>query len=199
MARLRRDDRAAAIRVRIYGQRTLAGEQEVFLERKIHREAWTGEQSCKVQRQTQNSQDRFWQGSIERTYKGLAANTDAWQVHDLASFWPTCRLWLHNQGNPQSKSLLKAKEKHSNSKTGLQPLTERRRSASHIIPEIHVNGTSVETLVCRRGVLLSRGSLCLCFQGTLFLPAWTLSHRVMNLWLLCSQTSHKKTRWALHI
>lgn len=48
MTRLRRDDRAAATRIRFYGERSEQGTQELFLERKIHREPWTGEQSCKV-------------------------------------------------------------------------------------------------------------------------------------------------------
>ena len=49
MGRLRRDDKATAIRVRFYGQRRRTGDQQLFLERKTHREKWTGEKSCKVQ------------------------------------------------------------------------------------------------------------------------------------------------------
>ena len=48
MSRLRRDDKAAAVRIRFYGTRSRSGGQEVFLERKTHREPWTGERSCKV-------------------------------------------------------------------------------------------------------------------------------------------------------
>lgn len=48
MSRLRRDDKATAIRIRFYGERSTSGSQEVYLERKVHREAWTGERSCKV-------------------------------------------------------------------------------------------------------------------------------------------------------
>ena len=48
VSRLQREDRAAATRIRFYGQRSRSGSQEVFLERKVHREPWTGEQSCKV-------------------------------------------------------------------------------------------------------------------------------------------------------
>ena len=48
VSRLQREDRAAATRIRFYGHRSRSGSQEVFLERKVHREPWTGEQSCKV-------------------------------------------------------------------------------------------------------------------------------------------------------
>ena len=48
VSRLQREDRAAATRIRFYGHRSRSSSQEVFLERKVHREPWTGEQSCKV-------------------------------------------------------------------------------------------------------------------------------------------------------
>lgn len=47
-SRLRRDDRATAIRVRFYGERSRSELQSLYLERKTHREGWTGEKSCKV-------------------------------------------------------------------------------------------------------------------------------------------------------
>ena len=60
MTRLRRDDRATAIRVRFYGERAKSGEQQLYLERKTHRENWTGEKSCKVSSWTsKSSQDYF--------------------------------------------------------------------------------------------------------------------------------------------
>lgn len=48
LSRLRRDDRASVIRVRWYGDRDPGPLQELFIERKVHREGWTGERSYKV-------------------------------------------------------------------------------------------------------------------------------------------------------
>ena len=48
LTRLRRDDQASVVRVRWYGQRTRAANQQLFVERKVHREPWTGETSNKV-------------------------------------------------------------------------------------------------------------------------------------------------------
>lgn len=47
-SRLLRDDRSTSTRIRFYGPRTRSASQQVFVERKMHREPWTGEQSCKV-------------------------------------------------------------------------------------------------------------------------------------------------------
>jgi SPX domain protein involved in polyphosphate accumulation len=49
--RLAREDNARLVRVRYYGTRQIGpeGEQQpVFVERKTHRERWTGERSVKV-------------------------------------------------------------------------------------------------------------------------------------------------------
>lgn len=49
--RLAREDNARLVRVRYYGSRQTGpqGEQQpVFVERKTHRERWTGERSVKV-------------------------------------------------------------------------------------------------------------------------------------------------------
>lgn len=46
--RMKREDGASVVRVRWYGQRSMSGSQELFLERKVHREPWTGERSFKV-------------------------------------------------------------------------------------------------------------------------------------------------------
>ena len=46
--RLRRDDNATLVRVRWYGPRSSSEEQQMFVERKVHRESWTGERSAKV-------------------------------------------------------------------------------------------------------------------------------------------------------
>ncbi|KAK9808065.1 hypothetical protein WJX73_000794 [Symbiochloris irregularis] len=45
--RMKREDGASVVRVRWYGQRSMSGSQELFLERKVHREPWTGERSFK--------------------------------------------------------------------------------------------------------------------------------------------------------
>ncbi|KDD72374.1 VTC domain-containing protein, partial [Helicosporidium sp. ATCC 50920] len=46
-ARLARDDRAIALRVRWYGDEPPGPQSRVFMERKVHREAWTGALSSK--------------------------------------------------------------------------------------------------------------------------------------------------------
>ena len=49
--RLARDDNARLVRLRYYGPRQLGApgqQQPVFVERKTHRQKWTGERSVKV-------------------------------------------------------------------------------------------------------------------------------------------------------
>lgn len=49
LSRMQREDGANMVRVRWYGQRAVhSPSQELFVERKVHREGWTGEQSYKV-------------------------------------------------------------------------------------------------------------------------------------------------------
>lgn len=54
LSRLQRDDEASVIRVRWYGSRSTSSAQELFVERKVHREPWTGERSHKVAPKTDN-------------------------------------------------------------------------------------------------------------------------------------------------
>ena len=48
LSRMQREDGASVARVRWYGQRSSGVSQELFVERKVHREPWTGERSYKV-------------------------------------------------------------------------------------------------------------------------------------------------------
>jgi SPX domain protein involved in polyphosphate accumulation len=49
--RLRRDDGARLVRMRWYGSRAPEqDQQQVWVERKTHRQSWTGERSVKVTR-----------------------------------------------------------------------------------------------------------------------------------------------------
>lgn len=45
--RLRREHNASLVRIRWYGKRNPAADQQMFVERKIHKESWTGEDSVK--------------------------------------------------------------------------------------------------------------------------------------------------------
>lgn len=47
-SRLLREDGASVVRVRWYGARSQSGLQELYVERKVHKEPWTGERSFKV-------------------------------------------------------------------------------------------------------------------------------------------------------
>ena len=47
-SRLRREDKASVVRVRWYGVRSTRASQELYVERKVHREPWTGEKSFKA-------------------------------------------------------------------------------------------------------------------------------------------------------
>lgn len=62
-ARLWRTDMATVARVRWYGDRPSAPEAPLFVERKVHREAWTGEKSFKDRAQmAQKGMAAFLQG-----------------------------------------------------------------------------------------------------------------------------------------
>jgi SPX domain protein involved in polyphosphate accumulation len=47
-SRLRKEDGAQVVRIRWYGERTDNPEFKVWVERKVHREPWTGDRSFKV-------------------------------------------------------------------------------------------------------------------------------------------------------